>query len=119
MVGAGQLLTSEQVDLSAKTLGETTRVDENDGGSVTTDQFQDLGVDRLPDRAAGGIGVERIDLALIEVGHVLHRDDDLQIERARSWRIGDCHRTGMEAVLLVHGSAAEELGNRAEWPLSS
>ena len=94
---AGQLLLGFAVRQLVQALGEALGgaavVDEDDRRGVFLDQLQQLRVDRRPDRAdvgeglaLGGDAVGAGEGGSARVGHVLDRDDDLQVELLRSGR---------------------------------
>ena len=83
MVGAGDLLAGEFVDGACEALGDAAGVDEKDGASVLVDDFEQAGVDALPD--AGALGAlagwaagSVLDFA--EAGHVFDGDLDGEFE---------------------------------------
>ena len=87
VVGADELLAGELVEALGEPLREAAAVGEHDRAAVLADELEDPGVDRGPDARphlaaddrAAGLLVHRQHLA--EPGHVLDRDDDLELER--------------------------------------
>src|SRR5207245_6400400 len=84
VVRASYLVLGKLVQPQREPLGAAAVVDEHDRRAVLPDELEQLGIDRGPDRAAGGarpVG----DLAELEVAvrlaHVLDRHADLQVER--------------------------------------
>ena len=116
VVGSDELLAGEVVEALGKPLGEATAVREDDRAAVGLDQLEDCGVDRRPDAGprlgvrgrAAGLLVQGQDLA--RCGHVLDRDDDLELERLAGAGVDDRH-------LATRPDAAEEPGDRLERPL--
>ena len=116
VVGADQLLAGELVEPLREPLREPPAVGEDDRAAVAADQLEDPRVDRRPDAGAhvaarGGatrLLLEREDLA--QRGHVVDRDDDLEIERLARAGVDDRH-------LAVRPGPAEEPGDRLERPL--
>ena len=92
VVRADEVLVGELVEPGGEALGQAARVHEHDRGTVRADQLEQLRVDRGPDRrrrrrATGrrrpqdvGHRARSLDGAP-ELGHVLDRDDDLDLER--------------------------------------
>ena len=113
VVGADELFAGQLVEALGEALGEAAAVREDDRAAVLPDQLEDRRVDRGPDarprlgvrRRAAGLLVERQDLA--GRGHVLDRDDDLELERLASAGIDDRH-------VAAGPDAAEEAGDRLE-----
>jgi hypothetical protein len=83
---------------------------------VRLDQLEHARVDRGPDARphvaerdrTAGLLVGREDLA--EPGHVLDRDDDLELQRLPAARVDDLD-------LAAGPDPAEEPGDRRQWPL--
>ena len=116
VVGPDELLAGEVVEALGQPLGEATAVGEDDRAAVLADQLEDRGVDRRPDagprlrvrRGTAGLLVQRQDLA--RRGHVLDRDDDLELERLAGAGVDDGH-------LAIRPDTAEEPRDRLERPL--
>ncbi len=116
VVGSDELLAGEVVEALGEPLGEATAIGEDDRAAMGLDQLEDGGVDRRPDAGprlgvrgrAAGLLVQGQDLA--GRGHVLDRDDDLELERLAGAGIDDRH-------LATRPDAAEEPGDRLERPL--
>ena len=97
VVGADQLLAGQLVEPLGEPLGEPPAVGEDDRAAVAADQLEDPRVDRRPDararvaarRGTARLLLEREDLA--HGGHVVDRDDDLEIERLARAGIDDRH----------------------------
>ena len=75
VVGAGNLVLGELIQPHRQALGEPAVVDEDDRRAVLADELQNLRVDRGPDRVVG---------ALLGHGHVVERNDDLEVELLRT-----------------------------------
>ena len=111
-----ELLARELVESLGEALREPTAVREHDGAAMTSDQLEDPGVDGRPDarpqiapgRRATGLLVEWQDLP--DRRHVVHRDDDLEVERLARAGIDDRH-------VPVGSDSAEEPADRLERPL--
>ena len=116
VVGADQLLAGELVQALREPLGQAAAVREDDRAAVRPDELEQARVDRRPDARAhvaerdgpAGLLVGRQDLA--EPGHVLDRDDDLELERLAAARVDDLD-------LAARPDPAEEAGDRLERPL--
>jgi hypothetical protein len=92
VVGAGNLFLRQLVQPQREPLGQAAVVDEHDRRPVLADEFEDLGVDRRPDRAL-----------LAGLAHVLERNDDLQVELLRAPSVDELDRpaAGDEAPDLL------------------
>src|SRR6188474_3111514 len=100
LLGCGELcerlVSCKLVQPLCQALGGAAGVDEDDRRVVFADQLQKLWVDRRPDRADVGQGLS-IGWSAVLVWeswstwfrHVLHRDDDLQVELLRDPSIDD------------------------------
>jgi hypothetical protein len=107
VVRAHELLAGELVEALGEALREATAVGEDDRAAVGTDRVEDPGVDRRPDRRPGlrrdrraaRLVLGRQDLP--EPGHVLDRDDDLQVKRLAGAGVDDLD-------LSIRSDAAEE-----------
>jgi hypothetical protein len=113
VVGAHEVLAGQLVQTLGESLGEAAAVREDDRRAVLLDQLEDPGVDGRPDAGPGlgvrgraaGLLVEREDLA--GGGHVLDRNDDLQLERLAGAGVDDRH-------VAARSDAAEEPCDRLE-----
>ena len=114
VMGSSELLAGELVETRREALGQAARVDEHDRRTMRPDQLEHLGVDRRPDRRLrrrgprrGGSEHRRHPLRGLgharEVGHVLDRDDDLDLHRLAHPRVDDRHGAGS-----VRGLPSEE-----------
>ena len=116
VVGADELLAGQLVEALREPLGEAPAVREDDRAAVGADELEEARVDRGPDARAqvaerdrpAGLLLGRQDLA--EPGHVLDRDDDLELERLAAAGIDDLD-------LAARPDPAEEPGDRLERPL--
>ena len=116
VVREDELLAGELVESLREPLGEPAAVREDDGRAVGPDQLEQPRVDRRPDArphvaerdGAAGLLVGREDLA--EAGHVLDRDDDLELEGLAAPGIDDLD-------LAPRPDPAEEAGDGLERPL--
>ena len=109
VMGPGDLLSGEVVDLGADPLGEASRVGEDDGAVVGLDRLQQLGIDRRPNRTGRSlVGIEGIGGS--RFGHVLDRHHDLDVELPVVGDVDHGHRARDPAVALCR-SPAEEPSN--------
>ncbi len=75
MVGAGDGFAGQIVERTGEAFGYLAAVDEENCGVAFTDEFEETGVNRTPDRhAAGNLrgGARRNFLHLIETGHIFN-----------------------------------------------
>jgi hypothetical protein len=92
VVGAGDGFAGQVVNCAGKALGDAAGVDEDKGGRAASDDFEQAGMDGLPDgRAfwslrgvAGGLV-----LGYAEAGHVFDGDFDAEFERLASAGVHD------------------------------
>ena len=116
VVGADELLAGQLVEPLGQPLGKAAAVGEDDRAAMGPDQLQDPRVDRRPDaraevRAGGraaGLLVRGQDLA--HGGHVVDRDDDLELERLAGAGVDDLD-------LSTRTDAGHEPPDRLERPL--
>src|SRR5216117_3805716 len=103
-MGTRDVLLSELVEAESKAFGEATVVDEEDRRAVLVDELQDLGIDGGPDRALRSLGAGA--LVGAQLAHVLHGDDDLEVELFRNAGVHelDLARAGHEAADLLQGT---------------
>ncbi len=113
MVREDQLLAGRLVQALREPLRQAPAVGEDDRAPVGADELEEARVDRRPDaraHVAEGHGSARLFLRrehLAEPGHVLDRDDDLELERLAA--------AGIDDFDLASGSdPAEEAGDRLE-----
>ena len=110
---ADEVLAGQLVEPLREPLAEAAAVGEDDRALVAADQLEDPRVDRGPDAGppvgadgrAAGLLVLRQDLA--DGGHVVDRDDDLELERLACAGVDD-------RDLAVRAEATEEPGDRVE-----
>ena len=113
VVRPDELLAGKLVEALGEALRQAAAVDEHDGAAVLPDQLQDPGMDRGPDAGpqlaaehrAAGLLLRGESLA--EAGHVLDRDDDLELERLAGAGVDD-------GDLAPVAGAAEETGDGLE-----
>ena len=83
VVGAHQGVAGEFVDGAGDALGEAAAVDEDEGGGVGADEFEQLGMDGAPDGGAhGGLrgGAAGQGDEVIEARHIVERDFDAEVD---------------------------------------
>ena len=102
-------LGGQFVQPRGEAFGQAPGVGEHDRGAVLLDQVEHAFLDVRPDaRAPSGAGGRAGEILgqLAEVGHVLDRDDDLEVERLLDRRLHDGDRTaaGQEGGDLVDGA---------------
>jgi hypothetical protein len=105
VVGSRNFLLGSLVEAQREPLGEPPVVDEHDRGAVRTDELDERRVDRRPDRARLPTLLSALASGL---AHVLHRDDDLEVEL-----LGDPGVNQRDRL-----SARDELADLLERPLS-
>ena len=98
MVGANELLAGHVVHSHRDSLCQPPVVHEDERAVMRPDLLQQAGVDGRPDRSPRLRSVPLVDrelqvAALSRVGHVVERNDDLQIERRRLPGIDDLDPT--------------------------
>ena len=111
VMGAGDLIPRQVVQLGAEPFGQPAGVGEHDGGPVGSDQVQQGRVHGGPDGPVprvGGLGCERV--GRCGRGHVLDRDHDLHLEAPLAGDIHDGDRPRRPGA-AVHGPASHELGD--------
>ncbi len=117
VVGLGPIPRRPAVDFGGESLRQAAAVDEEQGRAIVEHQAQQLGVDGRPDRTARSVVGVRGRLAgddgLLRTGHVLNRNDDLDVEVLLPRGIDDGHRTRRPAV-VGRLTATEELGDCLE-----
>ena len=108
-----EVLAGQLVQPLRQSLAQASTIGEDDRALVGTDQLQDARVDRRPD-AAPGVGADRRPARLLllredlaERGHVVDRDDHLELEGLAGAGIDD-------RDLTVRAEAAEETCDRVE-----
>jgi hypothetical protein len=112
VVGAGDVgglavLPGQLVQTEREALGGAAGVDEDDRRAVLLHELEQLGVDRRPDRSAGGraVAVQLVQVsALVGLLHVLDRHLDLQVERLAQAGVDDravAARADQEAADLL------------------
>ncbi len=106
-----EVLPSELVQLRAETFGQPPGVDEDQRRPVPADQVEQPGVDRGPDarslRPRGRRVARRLVERAPELAHVLHGDDDLDLQPLRASGVDDRDRTQAAGVVV----AAQESGD--------
>ena len=113
--------SASSFSLQREPLGAAPVVDEDQGRAVLAHQLQQLGVDRRPDRLAGGLvpgALERVELdaRVTRLDHRLDRHVDLQVERLADAGVDDrarALRADEEAADLLE----RVLGRRQADPL--
>ena len=123
-------LVAELVEAGGQALGQAPGVDEDQRRAVRLDQLQQPGVDGRPDRPPGRAGLGGVDRRgagpaarpvveggdrLAEVGHVVDRDDDLDVELLAHAGVDDRDGAGPPPGAPVAGLvAAQEPGHDVE-----
>ena len=103
VVRADQLLAGQLVQALREALGQAPAVDEDQRAPVGPDQLEDARVDRRPDAhppLAAAHRAARLVLrgqGLAETAHVLHGDDDLEVERLARPGIHQRHAAALAA----------------------
>ena len=111
-MGSCDLLAGEVVYLGADALGQATRIGEEDRRIVGFDLVQEPGIDGRPDRFLPLlVRVERVGVGRFV--HVLHRDDDLDVQVPVGGDVHDRHGS-RRPRLLFENASAEEPGDRLE-----
>src|SRR5581483_1381154 len=118
VVRARNFLLGELVQTQREPFGESTVVHEDDRRAVLAHELEQRRIDRRPDRLAADLEpgrdprVRGLVLALVERGrrpelaHVLHGNDDLEVERFRDAGVDELDRAtaGYEAADLLEGT---------------
>ncbi len=122
----GRALGGQLVQPAAQPLGQPPRVREHDRGRVLLDQVEHPLLDVRPDRAPGRGPLLVVPGAAarhrVQLGHVLHRDDDLQLDALGAGRLhhGDRPGAAEERGHLLHRphrrGQADPLGCRVDAP---
>ena len=93
---AGLALGRQLVEPGGEPLGEAAGVDEDQRGAVLLHEVEQARVhgrpDAAPDRPGGGRAARRLLDHLAELGHVVDRDDDLDVERLADAGVDDRDR---------------------------
>ncbi len=106
VVGAGDLVSRQLVELAGDAFGDAPAVGEDDGRAVGLDELQQPFVHRRPD----GASLRRVVAPGAGVGHVADRDDHFEVELLVARGVDDLHRPGSPGS-VVDGPAADEAGD--------
>ena len=121
------LLVGQLVEPARQTLGQPAGVGEDDGRAVLEDQFEQArmhgGPDAAPHRPGRRGAARQVTTGLVddlaECPHVVHGNDDLNVEGLADAGVDDRHRPGADHVARarIDHVAAEEVCDLAERPL--
>ncbi len=116
VMGAGDLVSGERVELAADAFGEPPTVGEDDRRPVLLDEFEHPRVHGGPDGSRShGVGIEGIRWRGLR--HVLDRHDQLDVDRTVAGGVHDRNRARLP-IVRFDGAAAEKAGDGVERPLS-
>ncbi len=109
-------LPVQLVEAGGQPLGQPAGVDEDERGAVLLHQLQQARVHRRPDRAARRTGRRRARASGsldhgAELGHVVDRDDHLDLERLAHPGVDHRDRPRPPHAVVADGGAAEEAGD--------